>query len=303
LTSKLSLLAGVRADMIHESLTDPLPPPGYQPAHATTTQGLAAVDASLTYKPVPWNTLYATVDFNTSPVTSNGGGFAAFTADGILASDFHIKNYLYELGSKTALLDNTLYLTGAAFFQKRSQTDQFSNTSRIETLGAEFEANYQPNNNFSATAAASYLDATLPKASGSLSFTENVYDAFAPPYGNGTGSPNFNPLPQHDYRLPSVPRALFSAFAKYRTDMGFGGSIGAVVTGPITTSYLGNVVIPTQYELDGTVFYETKHWGVRLNLYNITNQKNWIAEGGAEGNDLITAAMPFHVQGNVTYRF
>jgi hypothetical protein len=41
----------------------------------------------------------------------------------------------------------------------------------------------------------------------------------------------------------------------------------------------------------------------RCDLYNITNQKNWIAEAGAQGNDLITAAMPFHVQGSVTYRF
>jgi hypothetical protein len=100
-----------------------------------------------------------------------------------------------------------------------------------------------------------------------------------------------------------VPRELFSAFAKYRTNMGVGGSVGAVVTGPVTTSYLGNVVIPTQYTLDGTLFYETGRWAVRLNLYNITNQKNWIAEAGAQGNDLITAAMPFHVQGSVTYRF
>jgi outer membrane receptor for monomeric catechols len=303
LTDKLAVLGGVRADLIHESLTDPLPPPGFAPVHAAATMGEAAVDASVTYKTAPWNTLYATADFNQSPVTTNGGGFAAFTGNTLVANDFHVRNFLYEVGSKTALLDNTLYLTGAAFFQKRSQTDQFNNTSKVESLGAEFEANYQPDNNFSATAAASYLDAWLPKASGGLSFTENVYDAFAPPYGTGVGSPNFGSLPQRNYRLPTVPKALFSAFAKYRTDFGIGGSIGTVVTGPITTSYLGNVVIPTQYSLDGTLFYETRRWAVRLNLYNITNRKNWIAEGAAEGNDLISAAMPFHILGSVSYRF
>jgi hypothetical protein len=302
-TDKLTLLGGVRADVIHESLTDPLPPPGFEAAHATTTQGEAAVDASVTYKPAPWNTLYATADFNQSPVTTNGGGFAAFTGDKLAPSDFHIRNFLYEIGSKTALADNTLYLTSAAFYQKRSQTDEFGNTSKIEALGGEFEANYQPNKHFSATAAASYLDASLPDASGGLAFTQNVYDAFAAPYGNGIGSPNFNPLPRGKYRLPGVPRELFSAFAKYRTSIGLGGSLGAVVTGPVTTSYLGNVVIPTQYTLDGTLFYEARRWAVRLNLYNITNQKNWIAEAGAQGNDVITAAMPFHVQGSVTYRF
>jgi outer membrane receptor for monomeric catechols len=303
LTSTLSLLVGVRGDIIHESLTDPLPPPGFTAAKASTTQGEAALDLSLTYKPTPWSTYYATTDFNESPVTTTGGGFDGFTGDRLLSSDFHIKNWMYEVGSKFAFLDNTLYMTGASFFQKRAQNDQFGNTSKIEALGAEFEANYQPNKNFSGTVAYSYLDAWLPDASGGLAFTENVYDAFAPPYGNGTGSPNFNSLPLGRYRLPTVPAELFSGFAKYRTDLGFGASLGLVVTGPITTSYLGNVKIPTQYSLDSTVFYEARHWSIHANLYNITNQKNWIAEGAAEGNDLITAAMPFHFQISATYKF
>jgi catecholate siderophore receptor len=302
-TDKLSVLGGVRGDLIHENLSDPLPPPGFAAAHATTSQGEFAVDTSVTYKTAEWNTLYATVDFNESPVTSNGGGFDGFTGDRILASDFHIKNYLYEVGSKTALDENKLFITTALFHQRRGLTDQFGNTNTTIAMGGELEVTYQPNRNFSGTAAASYLDAWLPGVKGGPSFTENVYDAFAPPYGNGVGSPNFNPLPPGNYRLPAVPRQLFSAFAKYRTDLGIGASLGIVVTGPVTTSYLGNVEIPTQYSLDGTLFYETQHWEARANFYNITNQKNWIAEAGPQGNDLITAAMPFHVQGSISYRF
>ena len=76
--------------------------------------------------------------------------------------------------------------------------------------GAEFEANYQPNKNFSATAAYSYLDAWSPSEStpGLSAFTENVYDAFAAPYGTGIGSPNFDPLPPGRYHVPSVPSEL-----------------------------------------------------------------------------------------------
>jgi outer membrane receptor protein involved in Fe transport len=304
-TSKLSVLGGVRVDMIHESLTDPLPPPGFVAAHAATTQGEEAIDLSVTYKAEPWNTFYATVDFNESPVTTTGGGFDSFTGDRLLASDFHIKNWLYEAGSKMAFLDNTLYLTGAGYFQKRGNTDEFGNTVKVETLGAEFEANYQPNKNFSATAAYSYLDAWYPSEStpGLSAFTENVYDAFAAPYGTGIGSPNFDPLPPGRYHVPSVPSELFSGFAKYRTDFGVGASVGVVVTGPMTTSYLGNVKIPTQYSLDSGLFYEATHWALHANFYNITNRKNWIPEGGPEGNDLITAALPFHFQIRATYRF
>jgi hypothetical protein len=303
MTKQLSLLVGARADVIHENLTDPLPPPGFAAAHATTTEGEGAIDVSLTFKPVPWNTEYATADFNQSPVTTNGGGFDSFTGDGITPTDFHIRNYLYELGSKSALLNNTLFLTADAYYQQRSQTDEFGAVQVVDAMGYELQANYQPNKNFSGTASFSYMNSWLPGASGSLAFTEDVYDAFAPPYGNGTGSPNFNPFPVGNYRLPGVPREMFSAFAKYRADMGLGASLGIVVTGPINTSYFGDVVIPTQYTLDGAVFYERKHWGVRFNLYNITNRKNWSAELPSVGNDLITADLPFHVQGSLTYRF
>jgi outer membrane receptor protein involved in Fe transport len=302
-TGKLSVLLGLRGDLIHESLTDPLPPPGFVAAHATTTQGEEAADTSVTYKAASWNTFYVTINYNQSPVATTGGGFSAFTGDRILSNDFHNKNWLYETGSKMAFFDNSLYLTAATFFQKRSQTDQFNDTTKVESLGAEFEANYQPNKNFSATAAYSYLDAWYPSSSGLTAFTENVYDAFAPPYGTGVGSPNFNPLPLGRYHVPTVPSELFSGFAKYRTDLGLGASLGVVVTGPIKTSYLSNVTIPTQYSLDAGLFYEGRRWALRANFYNITNQKNWIAEGAPEGNDLITAAMPFHFQISASMKF
>lgn len=302
-TSKLSVFAGVRGDVIHESLTDPLPPPGFDAAHAAATEHEKAANISVSYKAAPWNTLYATASYNESPVTTNGGGYAAFTADGIDSQDFHIKNHLYEVGSKFAFADNTLFVTAAGFQQQRSQTDAFGNTSKIRAAGGELEGNYQPNRNLSATASYSYLDAWLPNAGGGLAFTGDVYDAFAAPYGNGTGSPNFRSLPTRDYRLPGVPRHMLSAFSKYRTDLGFGASLGLVVTGPINTSYIGNVHIPSQYNLDGTLFYESQRWSVRLNLYNITNTKNWSAESGAVGNDLITANLPFHYMLSVTGRF
>ncbi len=302
LTDRLSVLAGVRADLFHETLDDPLPAPGFAPAHATATQGETAADLSVTYKPMSWMTTYLTADYNQSPVTTTGGGFAAFTGDTINGSDFHIKNFLYEGGAKAALADNTLFLSTAGYFQKRAQTDQFSNTEQVDTYGFEFESNYQPTRNFSATAAYSYLDAHLHAAGGGLAFTQNVYDAFAPPYGTGVGSPNFGALPTADYRLPAVPSELFSAFAKYRTDIGLGLSFGIVVSGPINTSYLGNVRIPTQHTLDGTLFYEKDRLSVHANFYNITNRRNWIAEAGPQGNDLITPSLPFHYQVSVSYR-
>ncbi|MEJ1964658.1 MAG: TonB-dependent receptor [Gammaproteobacteria bacterium] len=302
LSDQLSLLGGVRTDLLHETLTDALPPPGFVPAHDTASAHEWAANISLTYKIVSWATAYATANYNESPVAENGGGYAGFSGSTIDDKSFHIDNYLYEAGSKFALDDNRLFVSSALFYQRRSQTDEFGETNKVDTKGLELEMNYQPNRHFSATASYSYLDATLPNAA-PTAFTQNVYDAFNPPYGTGVGSPNFNPNPTGDYRLPGLPRHLISAFAKYRTAQGFGGSLGIVVTSPIPTSYAGGVEIPTQHTLDGALFYETERWSARLDLYNVTDQDNWVAESGAVGNDLITATMPFHIQGSVSYRF
>jgi len=51
------------------------------------------------------------------------------------------------------------------------------------------------------------------------------------------------------------------------------------------------------------IFYEAPHWAIHANFYNLTDRKNWVAEGGAEGNDLITASLPFHYQITATYKF
>ncbi|MEP7312940.1 MAG: TonB-dependent receptor [Pseudomonadota bacterium] len=302
ITDRLSLLGGLRGDTIHESLTDALPPPGFTPAHDTASEQQLAANLSVTYKFTPWLTSYATVNYNESPVSGNGGGYAGFTGTTISEEDFHIDNYLYEVGTKVALDENRLFLSTAVFFQRRAQTDQFGDTAKVETKGLELEANYQPNRHFSANASYSYLDGKLPGAT-PTAFTGNVYDAFNPPYGTGLGSPNFRPGPLGDYQLPGLPKHLFSAFAKYRTTLGFGASLGVVVTSPILTSYVGDVEIPTQHNFDGALFYENETWAARVDFYNITDEKNWIAESGAVGNDLVSAAMPFHIQASISYRF
>ncbi len=301
-TDQVSVLAGIRGDKIHESLTDALPPPGYTPAHDTASEQEWAANVSVTYKFTDWASSYVTANYNESPVAGNGGGYTGFTGAEIVDENFHIDNYLYEAGAKFALLDNRLFLASAVFFQRRSQTDQFGDTSKVETKGLEIEANLQLNRHFSATASYSYLDAKLPNAT-PTAFTQNVYDAFNAPYGTGVGSPNFTPGPVGDYQLPGLPKNLFSAFAKYRTELGIGASLGIVVTSPILTSYIGGVEIPSQHTLDGALFYETGFWSARVDFYNITDQENWVAESGAVGNDLITASMPFHVQASVSIRF
>jgi outer membrane receptor for ferric coprogen and ferric-rhodotorulic acid len=299
---KLSILVGGRADRIHEDLTDPLPPPGVTAVHAAISVWDMAVNTSATYSFTPSASIYATFDYNQSPVTTNGGGFAGFTGRTLLKQNFQIDNYLYEAGGKTSIFNDKLFGSVAVYHQKRSIADTLGNISRVDVKGGEVQLNYQPTKNFSATLGYSYIDAKLPNATQSA-FTQNVYDAFAAPYGTGRGSPNFTALPRGTYRLPGVPEHLFTGFVKYTTDFGLGATMNAVVTSPMNTSYLGNVKIRTQYQVDASVFYNLQRWTVYLNLYNITDQKNWSAAGASQGNDLINADLPFHVRGGIRYKF
>ncbi len=307
INDQFSVLFGGRGDIIYENAQDPLPPPGFQAAGASTVEGLGAGNFSATYKPVPWNTNYFTFNFNQSAVTGNGGGFAALTNNTLLPSDFHVKNFLYEAGSKIGLFKNTLFASVAAFYQQRSITNQFAVTNEVDVRGVELQASYQPNKLFYGTFSVSYLDATEPDATGALTITRDVYDAFAPPTGTGVGSPNFATTSPTNtpktYRLAGLPHLLVNGFAKYRLDCGLGASLGFRVTSPIPTTELGNVVIPWQHTMDAAVFYEAGRYEARLDFFNITNQYNWRPIGNGFGADLINPELPFHIQGSVRFKF
>lgn len=302
LADGLSLLVAGRVDRIHEDLKDPLPPPGLTAARDTATEWLKSFNASVTFKPSAGATFYATVNYNESAVVGGGGGFAPFSGKVIDTNAFHIDNYLYEAGAKFSLLNEKLFLTTALFHQQRSETNFLARTNKVRARGLELQASYRPNENFSATASYGFLDTKLLNATVSA-FTGDVYDAFAAPYGTGLGSPNFRPLPVGDYRVPGYPKHLLNAFAKYKSDLGLGASLGLVVTGPMYTSYLQTVKIPSQHQLDATLFYEKDEWAVFADFFNITGQKNWSAGGGANGNDLIIADLPFHFRFGIRRQF
>ena len=305
ITDQWSLLFGGRGDIIYETISDPLPPPGYKDKSDSTLEGLGAANASVTYKPITWNTDYFTFNYNESAVNGNGGGFASLTNNSLLSTDFHVQNYLYEGGAKFGLFKNTLFGSFAAFYQQRSNTNSFGVTNVVDTRGLELQANYQPNKNFHGTFSVSYLDAFEPNITNETLSTRSVYDAFAPPTGTGVGSPNFLSLSAtpKTYRLPGVPRFLLNAFAKYKFDWGGGVSAGVVATSPIPLTEYGDVVIPWQYTLNAAVFYEAKRFEARVDFANVTNQKNWTPSEPLFGGELINANLPITIYGSVRVKF
>jgi hypothetical protein len=309
-----TFIYGIRADLIHDNLSDPIPNnpasgdglPADAGVHDVTNQLLGTGDASITFKPFPWVTTYATFDFNQSTAGNPGGGFDTFS-DGGVPQDYHYDNYLYEVGSKFSLFNKTLYLTVDGFWQMHNVTTTLDSTTAIRAYGAEISTTYQPNKQFNIILNESCMVATIINPGAEL--TGNVYDVFSTSSvgvaGTGFGAPNFTAQPPGDYVDSGFPRYLFTGLTSYTFKSGLGAVVSYMVTSPIATSELGNVLIPWQHELDVALFYTHKHFTFRLTFFNVTNQYNFSTGGylSSAGNDVISVSEPFHMEGSVGYKF
>jgi hypothetical protein len=302
LTKQLSFFAGIRGDVLHVDFVDPVHPPGFKPVTAHTTQGLINLNGNVTYQLFPWATAYFTYDYSTSSTDGQGGGYSIGSDNKFDNPNFRNGSDLYEGGLKFSFFDGKLYIAAAGFRQTRSITQEGAPTLPETVWGGEAELNFQPNRNFYLTLSYSYLDPVLQQQAPSQK-TGNVFDAFAPPVGNGSGSPNTVSLPQRNYLQPGIPRQLFNANVNYMFDSGLGFSFGAEVTSPIDVTYGGTVVIPTQFTLNAGVFYRWKNVEIRVDVLNFTNQKNWATVSTNNGTEFIYPEMPLQVQGTIRVRF
>ncbi len=301
LTEKFSLLFGARADILYVDAKTPPGTPAAEFKTLSTTQVLPNANISPTYKPFPWLTTYFTFNFSQSTNTGDGGDYSPTFS----SHDFHQPSFLYEVGSKFSLLNNRLFLTATGYVQNRQNPSQGGTSVKIEAKGLEFDAAYQPNKHFYATASYSLLD------------SHTVDPGFVHEYLPITFSTNVTPgtilltdvpppgfaVPNGHYRTPGYPEHLFNALATYKFDFGLGFTADLQVTSPMTLSYDGNTKIPWQYNVDLSAFYQYKRYEVRLGLYNVTNQHNWDPANPIYGNESVFADEPFHVEGTFKIKF
>jgi outer membrane receptor for monomeric catechols len=78
--------------------------------------------SSPVFKPAKWLTTYFTYNCSQSYAAGNGGGFPAENggSGGInipVANELHVASDLYEIGAKASLLEDTLFITTAAYIQ------------------------------------------------------------------------------------------------------------------------------------------------------------------------------------------
>jgi outer membrane receptor protein involved in Fe transport len=291
-SDKFNVVTGVRYDRFSANVKDPLGP--------FYTQGSISVwdpsyNGSLTFKPTTTSSYYATYNYskNTSGAVGNGGGITGWDGTGTFLDkqNFLQPSELFEVGSKYALDHNKVFLSFAAYSQTRTAKSTSSTViQKFKAKGFEAEINYQPNKHVYATMSYSYIDATVTA-----------------PF-QSDGGINLLPTEGIDYanvhQVSGLPKQSFNGLISYSLDSGWGASTNILVTGPINNNYAGTLVIPTQYELDASVWYNySKKWYFRLSVGNVTDQKNWAPPNPVYGNASILAQAGTTVSFTAKYSF
>jgi outer membrane receptor protein involved in Fe transport len=261
----------------------------------STSMGMFNANVSAVYKFRPTLSGYATYNWSQNPAgaVGNGGGYTTGGNANFSSGNFHTEAQLIEVGTKYGFLDNHAFFNVAVFNQKRTDLNSVSRqTTEIDSTGFETELNLQPNRNFYITLGYSYIDAVSSAAGFDVGNTTLV----------GPGDRFFS-APPGDIRRQGAPQHLFNLLTTYKLDCGFGATANIVATGDIWNNNVGTIVIPAQYTLDVTFFYERKTWDARVMLLNVTDEKNWGAPNGVYGNESIIAELPFRLEGRVTYKF
>jgi catecholate siderophore receptor len=299
-TDKLSFLAGVREDIVFADYYDPSNvtpgnPPFYSLPSDNTVIGMFNANVSAVYKFRPTLTGYATYNWSQNPAgaVGNGGGYTTQGGSGYTSGAFHTEAELIEVGTKYGFLDNHAFFNVAVFNQKRADVNSITRqVTEIDSTGFETELNLQPNRNFYITLGYSYIDAMSSAAGFDVGNTTLV-----------PASDRFFSAPPGDIRRQGAPQHLFNLLTTYKLDCGFGATANIVATGDIWNNNVGTIIIPAQYTLDVTFFYERPTWDARVMLLNVTDEKNWGAPNGVYGNESIIAELPFRLEGRVTYKF
>jgi outer membrane receptor protein involved in Fe transport len=327
---RFSVLAGVRYDFLKVKNTDPLPPPGYAPFSDSINVELPSYNVSPVFKINDKTTVYYTFAYTMTAHAALGGGYAFSDlitstndpAAGTKLYDFQFEqdNYLHEVGLKTELLDKKLFLGAAIFDQEQSwgvpdpnvAGDRTSRDRYIKSKGFEIEANYQPNKSFYATASYSFFDSKQRYAgflADSVTYDKRLGGSSAAPV-----TPDF-PSITAEFTQPGIPEHLINFLVNYKFDFGLNVTLGAVITGKITTSQegagtaLGSAImltaneIPWQHTVDLSFGYKWQQWDARLSVRNLTDQENWSAPNPGYGNGSINAELPINGELTLTYRF
>jgi outer membrane receptor protein involved in Fe transport len=314
LTEKFSILAGLRGDGFLARARDPISDGSGTPEWADKNDDAAlSWNASGIFKVTPKASVYATYQ-RAVAVHGNvtGGGIMLKDDDtgrGVIdRDDFKNLSRLTEVGAKFALLDNTLYVGGALYDQRREEVELGGDIKNLRIRGAEFELVYQPDTKLNATFNAAYTDGRFENSSASQAggtSLYNLYGAGQGPGGLGNGQGfQWDKLPRGDYRIPGLSRLIVNSSVSYRLESGFGGGLGGSWQSEQAGNLSNEYHIPAQIFLNAYVFYRQPRWEVNIDFLNVLDRRNWIHNGDNYSNNvLVFQDLPLRVEGYVKFKF
>lgn len=268
-----------------------------------------------------WQPLDNTTVFASYTEAFKAGGFAhgstltpGTTADDVTYGAESVKGY--NLGIKTTLLDGTLYLSGAVYYNEftdlqQSQFDSEStsftvaNAGTNEVTGLDLEAVWDFHANWALDASVVILDSKVDEYIGTCFAGQTVEQGCSIGYDPNTpsGALPFTPGAAQDLSgVELAPELEVNLGVRYHTVLANGGSIG----GNVFMRYRDEVnrqpgrEYPTYDEYtrwDASLVYTSANdrWQVRLFGKNLTNEKiltGWVDSPGTGGPAGYPAAAP-----------
>ena len=281
---QLQFLYGIRADGYRSFVEDPLNPSIKDDITTYSIGNTQSVIYSITKN---W-TAFATIGRLRAVNGSVTGGAVVLDPNlKISEESFQSLNKLYEVGTRYQTKNASVALTG--FWQYRQQHNFYANTpDNIVVRGVELETKWNPTKKLFFIGNASYMEANIDN---SFPFEFNGIGLTAAS-GNG------------DYRIPGLSRIYTNATAGYKLtgNIEVNGTVRA--QSEQSGNMLGGYHIPSQYSADLQVAYSTKTWRTALTVRNVTNERNWIHNGDAYGdNVIISRELPLNANLSFSRRF
>ena len=308
-TDKLHTSVGYRVDYYDVEARDPIAPQGQTAASDSINDTLQSGQVSFNYKLNADFTGYGAASYNEATSNSMAGGNVLGGGNVISAQNFATENTLVEFGLKYAPIDSDWYADGAVFSQRRSLRNRDGSNTGIRTTGFESQVFYDAYP-YWLSAGYSYIDARYDNSASSQDSAQvaDAFDNSRPDIiaGTGVGAPSFTPFAPSNSQVQGIPEQSFSFNGNYSITSKWQTGFSGLYTKSYPLDFLQTVKIRDQYTLNVNTSYAfTPSTKLRLDVNNITNQKNWrpVFEGGYFGATLAFPELPINAKLTLTHKF
>lgn len=226
---------------------------------------------------------------------------------------------LKEAGVKSSLFKNTVFLTASAYEQTRiilqspdedpagaaATAGAFATSTR--TKGAEFEIKWVPRRDMFVTAyALTQQTEFAPNSGGTMlvdARTLGFQDVIDPTTGAviypaeaflyGGRSRVTLPSGVDAYKLKGGnPKVQAAVTAGYTMRSGLGATLSSNYLSAVNTGRLGVVRLPENFIYNANIFYGFSRWSVKLDLFNVLDERYFKPRTGDTLGDALAQAMP-----------